>query len=104
MNKKYQEWEKEFDELDIEYWSEDAGTTYSEPLGLLEEQEKIIKAFIRKTLQEQKEKVVEECKRIVKANMQSKEEAEVAQKIGCDTNCVLDGICNVIDNTFKETI
>ncbi len=43
-------------------------------------------------------------KEIVKANMQTKEEAEVAQSIGCDTNCVLDGICNVIDNTKLSTL
>jgi hypothetical protein len=37
---------KEFDNLTVKYWSEDAGTTFTEPLSLGEEDEKVVKDFI----------------------------------------------------------
>jgi len=79
-----EQWEKEFG---IQFW------------GLQEESwYKDLISFIRS----QRKQVKEEAIEIIKNNMQSKEETELAHKIGMDTNATLRGIINVIENTFKK--
>jgi uncharacterized ubiquitin-like protein YukD len=50
------DWRERFDSLRVEYFSEDMGHPYDEPLSISEEDEKVIKSFIQSLLIEERSK------------------------------------------------